>query len=179
MSTAAINAFKKEIGNIKFRRGVVVFAPAQDYVDYQSAVTSDFNLYTPGIIKDTNVGGDPIEYGPDNNGRTFVKAFDMNLQWVLMQSGPPELQNLPAVANPSGDGLYIGITDGPFTPASAAQIKYSDIASLNKIEFLNASVSPTMELNFSREESGITNAVKGVIEVADLTKLYSEPILLA
>lgn len=246
--TPQISAFKKEIQNLKFRRGVVLFGPTADvsaggfplsgvddtaqifevenvdltkyfaasgqieiggstanddrytidaisYDDVSSPAKSTITtveaipdptvdgailrpLFTAGIIKDTNVQGDPIEYGPDNNGRTFVKAFDMTLAWALMQTGAPELQNLPALANPEGDGLYVVMTDGPFVAGSL--ITDTDIDGVvSFIEFANASVSPAIELNFSREESGITSQMKGVIEVADLTKLYAEPILLS
>jgi len=142
-----------------------------------SLVEPSFTLYTAGIIKDTNFGGEKVEFGPDNMGRTFVKGFDITGAFTAMQTGPKELQNLPAIAAPSGNGLYMAFVDNPFPIADEATgIQFSDIATQDKIELLNASVSPDFDLNFSREESEIPAEVNGYIPVSELTKIYSEPI---
>lgn len=143
-----------------------------------SAVTSNFALHTQGIIKDTSFPGEKVEFGPDNSGRTFTKGFNINGQYTAMQTGPDELQNLPAIANPSGNGLYMAFVDNSFAVEDEATgMQYSDIVQEDKIELLNVSVAPDFTLNFSREESEITNEVKGFVPVSELQKLYKEPII--
>lgn len=142
-------------------------------------IDPNFGLNTAGIIKDTNIEGESNEFGPDNQGRTFTKGFDITGMFTAMQTGPPELQNLPALAEPSGNGLYIAFVDNPFPIADeTAGMMYSDVAPLDKVELLNASVSPSFTLDFSREESEISNEVKGYISVDELEKIYNSPILM-
>ena len=177
--TATLDAFEEAISNIKQRRGVVVFTQASDYLSWDSDGTTSLSLNTVGIIKDTNVQGEPNTFGPDNQGRTFTKGFDVTAQFMAMQTGPTELQNLPALAEPSGNGLYIAFVDNPFPIADeSAGIQMSDIETLDKIELLNASVNPSFNLDFSREESEIGNEVTGYIPVSELEKMYSEPIIM-
>lgn len=176
---ASLDAFDEAISNIKQRRGVVVFAQGSAYNDFDKGITSSLSLNTAGIIKDTNIEGESSEFGPDNQGRTFTKGFDITGMFTAMQTGPPELQNLPALAEPSGNGLYIAFVDNPFPIADeSAGIMYSDIASLDKVELLNASVSPSFTLDFSREESEISNEIKGYISVDELENIYNSPILM-
>jgi hypothetical protein len=178
-TSATLTAFEESIANIKQRRGVVVFANASDYRDYDSGTTTSLALNTAGIIKDTNVDGEPNEFGPDNQGRTFTKGFDVTANFVAMQTGPNELQNLPALAEPAGNGLYVAFVDNPFPIADqTAGIMMSDITALDKVELLDASVNPSFSLNFSRDESEIGNELTGYISVAELEKIYTEPILM-
>jgi len=179
MPTPSLTNFEERIENIKERRGVVVFAQASDYIDWSDGTTSTLALNTAGIIKDTNIQGEPNEYGPDNQGRTFTKGFDVTAAFAAMQTGPQELQNLPALAEPTGNGLYIAFVDNPFPIADQTSgIMMSDISALDKVELLNASVNPSFDLNFSREESQIGSEITGYISVDELSKLYVEPILM-
>lgn len=171
---AAITSFEREVQNIKFRRGMIFWMSAADYLADVDGTTA---INTAGIIKDTVLGGSAIDFGPDNNGRTFTKAFDMELAFALMQTGATELQNLPAVLNPAGEGLYIALTDRAIQPAGAGFV-LSDLDAAEKIEFLNASASGELDLNFSREESTVPLVVRGVLDVVDLESLYVEPIVL-
>lgn len=176
-TTPSLDNFEEAISNIKDRRGVVVFAQASDYESYDSDGTTELVLNTAGIIKDTSVEGEPNEYGPDNQGRTFTKGFDITASFMAMQTGPEELQNLPALAEPSGNGLYVAFVDNPFPIADETTgITMTDIESLDKLELLNASVSPSFSLNFSRDESEIGAEITGYISVEELQKMYAEPI---
>jgi len=178
-TNATLDAFEERIDNIKQRRGVVVFAQASDYIDWSDGTTTSLALNTAGIIKDTNVQGEPNQFGPDNQGRTFTKGFDITAQFAAMQTGAQELQNLPALAEPTGNGLYIAFVDNPFPIADqTAGIMMSDIDVLDKVELLNASVNPSFSLDFSREESEIGNEINGYVSVDELEKMYIEPILM-
>jgi len=138
-----------------------------------------FALNTAGIVKDTNIGGEPNQFGPDNQGRTFTKGFDITGQFAMMQTGAPELQNLPALAEPAGNGLYVAFVDNPFPVADqGAGVQFTDIALQDKVELLNAAVNPTFALDFSREESDISSEITGYVSVSELEKMYSAPILM-
>jgi len=179
MPTPSLSNFEEAIANIKQRRGVVVFANANAYRDYNDGISSTLSLNTAGIIKDTNIEGEPSEFGPDNQGRTFTKGFDITANFVAMQTGPQELQNLPALAEPSGNGLYVAFVDNPFPIADQSSgIMYSDIDTLDKVELLDASVNPSFTLDFSREESEIGNELTGYISVDELQEIYNSPILM-
>jgi len=178
-NNATLDGFEEAISNIKQRRGVVVFAQASDYRAYDNGSTTSLALNTAGIIKDTNIEGEPNEFGPDNQGRTFTKGFDITAQFAAMQTGADELQNLPALAEPSGNGLYVGFVDNPFPVADqSAGIMYSDIETEDKVELLDASVNPSFTLDFSREESEIGNELTGYISVDELEEIYNSPILM-
>ena len=156
-----------------------MFAQSNAYRDYDDGTTSSLSLSTAGIIKDTNIEGEPNEFGPDNQGRTFTKGFDITAQFIAMQTGSDELQNLPALAEPSGNGLYVAFVDNPFPVADqSAGIMYSDIESEDKVELLDASVNPSFTLDFSRDESEIGNELTGYISVDELEEIYNSPILM-
>lgn len=179
-TTATLDGFKKAIENIKIRRGVVVFCNASDYTAADLETTpSGLTLYTAGIIKDMNLGGDPVEFGPDTQGRTFVKGFNTNLAYTLMQTGADELSSLPAIMTPSGNGLYVALCDDPFPIADPATgITYEDIAAVDKIEMLNVNFGASLDINFNRDESGVETTSTGFIPVSELSKLYTEPLIL-
>jgi len=248
MGQASLNAFEEAIGNIKQRRGVVVFAEVATYLANRYAITAvdavantvgvdadlsglptgtsipltnaptdpntgtytvtgvsyasptttltldesltgstvegyivdpRFSLYTAGIIKETSMEGEPSEYGPDNQGRTFTKGFDLTGAFTCMQTGAPELQNLPALAEPSGNGLYMAFVDSPFPLENKSSgVQMLDITPEDKIELMNASVNPSFTLDFSREESEIGNEITGYLSVEELENIYLQPLLI-
>jgi len=176
---ANLDGFEEAISNIKQRRGIVVFAQSTAYRDYNEGTASTLSLNTAGIIKDTNIEGEPNEFGPDNQGRTFTKGFDVTASFTAMQTGSDELQNLPALAEPSGNGLYVAFVDNPFPVSDQSSgIMYSDIDSEDKVELLDASVNPSFTLDFSRDESEIGNELTGYISVDELEEIYNSPILM-
>jgi hypothetical protein len=169
---ASITAFQKAIEDIRARRGQVFVAPAG----------AQATLTTVGIIKDTSFGFEPVVYGPDNSGREFVKMFDITISFALMQTGANELQNLSAMAAPSGNGLYLVITDKPVLDPVSPDTWADAVAAVPvtaKIQILNVSIKPTGSLNYSRDESMITCEATFTIEVEELDKLYTASPILA
>jgi hypothetical protein len=169
---ASITAFAKAIEDIRARRGQVFVAPA----------ATPAGLTTVGIVKDTSFAFEPVVYGPDNSGREFVKMFDVTISFALMQTGNNELQNLSAMASPSGNGLLLILTDkpvlDPVSPDTWADV-VGAVPITSKIQVTNVSIKPTGMLNFSREESMITCEATFTVEVEELDKLYTASPIVA
>lgn len=124
----------------------------------------------PGRIRDASFDFSAVVGSPDTGGRKKTNAIDVTLTFTLMQSDTTTLSGVAGLANPSGDGVTIAMTNTFATPT-----KDGTTGAITGAEFVFHGCLPETSGSFplNGDERGFPITVTGRVPVSELASLAS------
>lgn len=124
-----------------------------------------------GIVKDVQLKGVPINSSPDTTKRQTTLGYDIEAQFVMMQTSQAERAAMaemgyPDAASDGQNGFTIFFSESPMTAAAAfAAVALATAGTTAAPGFVmkNAIINPEFEFNMSSDESMITCSIKGAV----------------